>query len=41
VENFGWIFSLNSHSEPESIALSSIAVVTAAEKVQPVKAALG
>jgi len=34
VENFGWNFSANPHSEPEGMALSSGAVVTAAVTVQ-------
>jgi hypothetical protein len=34
VENFGWCFSAHTHSEPQSIALSSAALVTAAPAVQ-------
>jgi hypothetical protein len=34
VENFGWNFSANDHSEPEVVVLSSAAMVTAAETVQ-------
>jgi hypothetical protein len=37
VENFGWSFSANPYSEPECTALSSGAVVTAAETVQAEK----
>jgi hypothetical protein len=36
VENFGWNFSANTYSEPASMALSSSAMVTAAEKVQKI-----
>jgi hypothetical protein len=35
VENFGWNFSAKPYSEPECVALSSGAMVTAAETVQP------
>ena len=34
MENFGWNFSASPYSEPECSALSSAAMVTAAEKVQ-------
>jgi len=34
VENFGWNFSANHYSEPQSIGLSSAALVTAAQAVQ-------
>ena len=37
VENFGWNFFANDYSEPECAALSSAAMVTAAEKVQDVR----
>jgi hypothetical protein len=34
VEKFGWNFSASDYSEPDCMALSSSAMVTAAEKVQ-------